>query len=737
MIASVSAASSLDCHRRRGSLDGMSATPTGLTNTTPTSTSGNAFSATPGASSGFGRSANIRRRSSLLRKRLPNKSSPHVGWFRHAPPSASAATRRGTSRVAHHGAAIPTSTSSTMPAAHPSSVAKAKDMLRSSRIGMNSSNGSNLYGPLSLHMETSPFIGWFRHAPPSGMSMLKKRTWCSNSSITDLLGPSDGTPKKHIKITPPSASSLHSTEGKENRSELSSAELLALEAFFEKIGDSSSSFFVDGRLPGGHPLDGSGSSENTDYESTFPPLTFLDQRISSSLQNPSTRSTATKSSSSHTGLDDAASCSTSTTAFAGNADTPSATYGILDRLIHWLLFPLVTDSVADAGLAFNAYDSRLGSGFLQAILPFFSSLLKKHLLLENGANEVTLQQSGNCRTTQSCPDDSISSSYSDEDSSCSSSDDDSDADGLHSPLATSPLEHADGGLSQLVALDVSVSSLAERYYAHEAFKELVGSQSIPSSTVTGASSAGDANTAGNAAPVGSPTVSQQESIDYVITQIDIARMVRNASRHLDVESILSLPTMTYVSEKKAAASGSSDSSLQDVPLDDSQGDHKQTQASTSNDTQDEDLNWSWMMVPGEMDDIDLPKPSVSAEKVKANVNIHQGDEDNEEAEEGGQLISDIDEDTCVICLEHFVDGDRLRVLPCKHLFHVGCIDKWLSGSFSEEDCFTHGCPTCKKHPVQLKEEEEVVGASNDGSVPSWAFARLGDALASSGSTLSR
>ena len=34
-------------------------------------------------------------------------------------------------------------------------------------------------------------------------------------------------------------------------------------------------------------------------------------------------------------------------------------------------------------------------------------------------------------------------------------------------------------------------------------------------------------------------------LDYVITQMDIARMARNASRHLDVDSILSLPTCIH------------------------------------------------------------------------------------------------------------------------------------------------------------------------------------------------
>lgn len=32
---------------------------------------------------------------------------------------------------------------------------------------------------------------------------------------------------------------------------------------------------------------------------------------------------------------------------------------------------------------------------------------------------------------------------------------------------------------------------------------------------------------------------------------------------------------------------------------------------------------------------------------------------------------------CAICLEEFVKGDKVRVLPCEHIFHVGEIDDWL------------------------------------------------------------
>lgn len=162
-----------------------------------------------------------------------------------------------------------------------------------------------------------------------------------------------------------------------------------------------------------------------------------------------------------------------------------------------------------------------------------------------------------------------------------------------------------------------LSSLAEAYYAHQA-------------TTTTASSKPE----------------QPDRLDYTITQMDVIRMMRNASRHLDVTSIVQLPVYTYHAK----------------PTEDA----------------------SWLLVPN----------------------------DNEN-----------DKDVCVICLEHFVPNDRLRVLPCNHSFHVGCIDRWLSGSHSFDDCVTSGCPLCKKAPFQ-----DCSSSDDNGSVPSWAFARIGDAL---------
>lgn len=44
---------------------------------------------------------------------------------------------------------------------------------------------------------------------------------------------------------------------------------------------------------------------------------------------------------------------------------------------------------------------------------------------------------------------------------------------------------------------------------------------------------------------------------------------------------------------------------------------------------------------------------------------------------------------CAICLSHFVEGDRVRVLPCGHIFHQTEVDEWL---LLQKKI----CPVCKR-----------------------------------------
>jgi len=44
-------------------------------------------------------------------------------------------------------------------------------------------------------------------------------------------------------------------------------------------------------------------------------------------------------------------------------------------------------------------------------------------------------------------------------------------------------------------------------------------------------------------------------------------------------------------------------------------------------------------------------------------------------------------DPCAICRSDFAFGDELRILPCRHEFHTGCVDSWLK--------INQTCPLCR------------------------------------------
>ncbi|XP_029787448.1 E3 ubiquitin-protein ligase RLIM-like, partial [Suricata suricatta] len=43
--------------------------------------------------------------------------------------------------------------------------------------------------------------------------------------------------------------------------------------------------------------------------------------------------------------------------------------------------------------------------------------------------------------------------------------------------------------------------------------------------------------------------------------------------------------------------------------------------------------------------------------------------------------------SCAICITEYTEGNRVRILPCTHQFHVDCVDRWLSENST--------CPICR------------------------------------------
>ncbi|CAL8086208.1 unnamed protein product [Calicophoron daubneyi] len=62
-------------------------------------------------------------------------------------------------------------------------------------------------------------------------------------------------------------------------------------------------------------------------------------------------------------------------------------------------------------------------------------------------------------------------------------------------------------------------------------------------------------------------------------------------------------------------------------------------------------------------------------------------------------------DTCSVCLEDYKDRDKIRILPCHHVFHTLCIDPWLLRN-------RRRCPVCNQNvelsgaPSQADQQDE-------------------------------
>ncbi|XP_069153007.1 E3 ubiquitin-protein ligase RHA2A [Solanum lycopersicum] len=57
--------------------------------------------------------------------------------------------------------------------------------------------------------------------------------------------------------------------------------------------------------------------------------------------------------------------------------------------------------------------------------------------------------------------------------------------------------------------------------------------------------------------------------------------------------------------------------------------------------------------------------------------------------------------SCVFCLNRLIDGENVRKLDCKHVFHKACFDGWL-------DTFNFNCPICRSSLSVVSDERVEV-----------------------------
>jgi Ring finger domain len=71
-----------------------------------------------------------------------------------------------------------------------------------------------------------------------------------------------------------------------------------------------------------------------------------------------------------------------------------------------------------------------------------------------------------------------------------------------------------------------------------------------------------------------------------------------------------------------------------------------------------------------------------------------------------------DTTTCVICLEEYVDQEKLNILPCRHHFHPNCIKLWLETNKL--------CPICKQaidgHDDAIDGHDDAIDGQEGGAV---------------------
>ncbi|KAK7269818.1 hypothetical protein RIF29_22571 [Crotalaria pallida] len=73
--------------------------------------------------------------------------------------------------------------------------------------------------------------------------------------------------------------------------------------------------------------------------------------------------------------------------------------------------------------------------------------------------------------------------------------------------------------------------------------------------------------------------------------------------------------------------------------------------------------------------------------------------------------NDADADACVFCQNTFKDGDQVRMLPCRHVFHRRCFDGWLHH-------LKFNCPLCRS-PLVSDERVALTEARVGRELASW------------------
>lgn len=162
-------------------------------------------------------------------------------------------------------------------------------------------------------------------------------------------------------------------------------------------------------------------------------------------------------------------------------------------------------------------------------------------------------------------------------------------------------------------------------------------------------------------------------LDYVITQVDICRLERmekHACGSLGVSCIDDIPSHVFQSKSNDLSlileSDGDDDDSEDVSEFLKRNEHIIDDYSTK--LRDE-LEFSWMVVP------ECPEEGDDLTRLSQESSSHaeaQAASDDEDTAK-----TDICDDFCFVCGIKFIDGECVRILPCKRAFHSRCTDRLI------------------------------------------------------------
>ncbi|XWS33864.1 hypothetical protein CRYUN_Cryun22dG0119600 [Craigia yunnanensis] len=116
-----------------------------------------------------------------------------------------------------------------------------------------------------------------------------------------------------------------------------------------------------------------------------------------------------------------------------------------------------------------------------------------------------------------------------------------------------------------------------------------------------------------------------------------------------------------------------------------------------------------------------PKPSIDVELAAIPVLVFRSESTLPSSQPSCSDQISLELENCAICLENYVHGDKVRVLPrCKHMFHKSCIEEWLQVPSLH-------CPICRdqilEHCLQSARSNNCRNQGNgiNNPFPSLAF----------------